>query len=48
VLDGDGARQAMGRAARDFAVERDWERELDLLVRQYEALIGRPAANAAA
>ena len=48
VLDDDGARQAMGRAARDFAVERDWERELDLLVRQYEALIDRPAADAAA
>lgn len=48
VLEDDGARRAMGRAARAFAVERDWERELDLLVRQYEELLGRPPAEAAA
>ena len=29
----------MGRAARAFAVKRDWERELDLLVRQYEDVL---------
>ncbi len=44
MLDDDGARQAMGRAARAFAVERDWERELDLLVRQYAELLAQTAA----
>jgi glycosyltransferase involved in cell wall biosynthesis len=48
MLDDEGARQAMGRAARDFAVSRDWERELDLLVLQYEGVLGMPAAGVAA
>jgi glycosyltransferase involved in cell wall biosynthesis len=32
------ARACMGQAARAFAVARDWERELDLLVEQYESI----------
>jgi glycosyltransferase involved in cell wall biosynthesis len=31
-------RGCMGQAARAFAVARDWERELDLLVEQYESI----------
>jgi glycosyltransferase involved in cell wall biosynthesis len=36
-------RACMGQAARAFAVARDWERELDLLVEQYES-VRAPAA----
>ena len=36
-------RHCMGQAARAFAVARDWERELDLLVEQYES-VRAPAA----
>ena len=38
-LAGDAeARGCMGQAARAFAVARDWERELDVLVEQYESV----------
>lgn len=48
VLADETTRYAMGQAARAFAVGRDWERELDLLVRQYQSVLGRPADVAAA
>jgi phosphatidylinositol alpha 1,6-mannosyltransferase len=48
VLADESTRYAMGQAARAFAVGRDWDRELDLLVRQYQGVLGRPADVAAA
>ncbi len=38
LVNDPGLRDCMGQAARAFAVARDWERELDLLVEQYEAV----------
>ena len=40
VLRDESSRDAMAQAARAFAVGRDWERELDLLVEQYESVLG--------
>ncbi len=40
ILRDETARYAMGQAARAFAVGRDWGRELDLLVEQYEGVLG--------
>ena len=40
VLKDDSGRRVMARAARAFAVGRDWDHELDLLVRQYEDVLG--------
>jgi glycosyltransferase involved in cell wall biosynthesis len=48
VLADESTRYAMGQAARAFAVGRDWDRELDLLVRQYESVLGLTADVAAA
>jgi phosphatidylinositol alpha 1,6-mannosyltransferase len=48
VLADESTRYAMGQAARAFAVGRDWDRELDLLVRQYQGALGLPADVAAA
>ncbi len=42
VLDDETVRYAMTQGARAFAVGRDWDRELDLLVQQYECVLGPP------
>ena len=47
VLGDETVRYAMTQGARAFAVGRDWDRELDLLVRQYESVLGTPAGGAA-
>lgn len=48
VLADESSRNAMAQAARAFAVGRDWGRELDLLVEQYEAMLGSPSDVVAA
>jgi len=47
VLGDETVRYAMTQGARAFAVGRDWDRELDLLVQQYESVLGAPAGGAA-
>ncbi len=46
VLRDEASRDAMAQAARAFAVGRDWERELDLLVEQYESILGGKTTRA--
>ena len=48
VLGDQTVRYAMTQGARAFAVGRDWDRELDLLVQQYECVLGQPADTVAA
>ena len=41
-----GQRAAMAQAARAFAVGRDWGREMDVLERMYQSVVGGPLQNA--